>query len=73
MLGLEDEWLATSEEDYVALAVRGAKDAAQLGQLRAGLRDKMLSSPLCDGPGFIKQLEETYQALWDRWKRESFS
>lgn len=70
-LGLQDEWLAKTEEEYVSLALKGAQDTAQLAQLRSGLRDRMLSSPLCDGPGFVRQLEETYENLWERWRKEA--
>jgi hypothetical protein len=38
-----------------------------LARLREGLRERMLASRLCDGPGFVAGLEETYRQLWHRW------
>lgn len=70
-LGLQEEWLASTEEDYLGLAVKAAQDIPKLSQLRSSLRDRMLASPLCDGPGFVKQLEDVYQNLWDKWQREA--
>jgi hypothetical protein len=55
------------QEEYIALAVRAAQDTQQLAQLRANLRERMLASPLCDGRGFVDQLEDTYRELWCRW------
>lgn len=69
-LGLQNDWVAETEEGYIALALRGAQNVKQLAELRAGLRERMLSSPLCDGPGFVKQLEDTYEGLWERWLKE---
>ena len=65
-LGLEREWVAGSEEEYVALAVRHASDCQALAELRSGLRARMLASPLCDAPGFVRQLEGVYRGLWRR-------
>lgn len=71
ILGLQDDWLASTEEEYVALALKGAQAVQELAQLRAGLRERMLDSPLCDGPGFVKQLEDTYESLWERWSKDA--
>ncbi len=38
----------------------------RLIETRATLRERMLSSPLCDGPGFVERLEDTYRTLWRR-------
>jgi predicted O-linked N-acetylglucosamine transferase (SPINDLY family) len=65
-LGLHD-WIAATPEDYVARAARWATDLEGLGRLRAGLRERMRVSPLCDGARFTRRLEEAYRALWRRW------
>jgi predicted O-linked N-acetylglucosamine transferase (SPINDLY family) len=51
----------------VQLAVRHAGDVAGLAQLRAGLREAMLSSRLCQAPAFVERLEGVYRGLWHRW------
>ena len=38
----------------------------ELAHTRATLRQKMLHSPLCDGPRFVAGLEDTYHRLWQR-------
>ena len=73
ILGLDDGWLAKTEEEYISLAINGTQDVQQLAHLRATLRSRMLDSPLCDGPGFVKQLEDTYRNLWERWQRSAAS
>lgn len=32
--------------------------------MRAGMRDRMLASPLCDGPSFVRDLEFAYRKIW---------
>ena len=40
-----------------------AADLTALAELRAGMRDRMRSSRLMDGPNFVKDLEGACQAL----------
>ncbi len=65
-LGLTD-WIAATPEQYVDLAVRQTADLDRLAALRAGLRERMRTSPLCDGASFTRGLEDVYRALWRRW------
>jgi predicted O-linked N-acetylglucosamine transferase (SPINDLY family) len=65
-LGLP-EWIARTPEEYVTIAARWASDVDQLGRLRASLRERMRSAPLCDSVRFTRDLEETYRTLWRRW------
>jgi predicted O-linked N-acetylglucosamine transferase (SPINDLY family) len=65
-LGLTD-WIAETPDDYVAVAVRAARDAGRLADLRRQLRERVLGSPLCDGRAFTRGLEEAYRAMWRRW------
>ena len=65
-VGLAD-LVAETADEYVAIAVKLAADRARLAELRAGMRDRMRASPLMDGPGFTRTLEEAYRALWRAW------
>jgi hypothetical protein len=42
-------------------------EAGRLADPRAGLRERLRASPLCDGRGFTGGLEATYRTLWRRW------
>ncbi len=62
-----DDLVAHSEDEYVAIAARLARDRSRLGDLRAGLRATMAASPLCDGPAFARAMETAYRDMWRRW------
>ncbi|MCD8493835.1 MAG: hypothetical protein LRY36_01720 [Alphaproteobacteria bacterium] len=64
--GLED-WIAKDEDDYVALAVKWASDLDGLARLRAGLREQVRQSPLCDGPRFARNFEKALRFMWKDW------
>ncbi|MDR0528293.1 MAG: tetratricopeptide repeat protein [Zoogloeaceae bacterium] len=61
------ELVAESEEEYVRLAVELAHDHERLKTLRAGLRERMLKSPLMDAPRMARGLEGAFRAMWRRW------
>lgn len=61
------EWVAESEEAYVAKAVGWAADLARLAELRKTLRQRLVNSPLCDGNGFTRGLEAAYREMWRGW------
>ena len=65
-LGLT-ELIARSPEEYVDVAARWVGDVDRLARLRTGLREKMRTSPLCDGAAFTRSLEEAYRTIWRRW------
>jgi predicted O-linked N-acetylglucosamine transferase (SPINDLY family) len=58
--------IARTRAEYLAVASRLAGDVAELGRMRAGLRTRMRTSPLCDGPSWVRQLETAYQEMWQR-------
>jgi len=61
--GLE-EWVATSKAEYTAKAIRFAVDKSGLALLRAGLRQKVLASPLFDAPSFARHFEDAMRGMW---------
>ena len=62
-VGLADDCLADDEDGFVAKAVRLA-DPDRLAGLRATLRERMRSSPLCDEPSFTRSVEAAYHEMW---------
>ena len=61
------EWIAKSEEEYLAKAVALASDFDRLAGYRATLRTKMEESPLLDEANFARKVEEAYRQMWQRW------
>ena len=68
-LGLE-ELAAYDEDGFVRIAVELAADRPRLAELHATLRDRLLTSPLCDGPAYTRRLEEAYRSMWQSWCRD---
>jgi predicted O-linked N-acetylglucosamine transferase (SPINDLY family) len=66
MAGLTD-FIAASPDHFVSLAQNLAADLPTLATRRAGLRQQMLASPLCDAPTFTRQLESAYRTAWRRY------
>lgn len=57
-------------EEYVALAVQLAHQPDRLTTLREQLRGRMRHAPLCDAPGFTRNLEAALRDMWARWCRD---
>ncbi len=59
--------LATrSPDEFVRAAVELAHDRAALASLRAGLRARLLSSPLCDAPAHARRFGHALRDIWTR-------
>lgn len=58
---------ATSPEDYIRIAVGLAGNLPQLAEIRAGLRDRLRTTPLTDEVGFTRNLEKLYREIWRKW------
>jgi predicted O-linked N-acetylglucosamine transferase (SPINDLY family) len=58
--------IAHDLDQYVELAVSLAADLPRLAELRAGLRQQMAASPLCDGKRFAAHLTAILHDLWRR-------
>ncbi|PID77720.1 MAG: hypothetical protein CSB24_00090 [Deltaproteobacteria bacterium] len=65
-IGLDD-WIAETEEEYMQKAVDFARDTDKLAKIRAGLRERMQNSPLCDALAFTKNLENAYRRIWQEY------
>ena len=65
-LGLDD-WIVPDRIAYVDRAVALAGRLDELAALRAGLRDRLIASPLCDGERFAGELEQAWRGMWRAW------
>lgn len=61
------EWIADSTDDYVSKAVSHAADLSKIAELRAGLRRRVVASPLCDAPRFGKNLGSALRKIWTEY------
>lgn len=63
-VGLTD-LIANSSEHYVQIATYWANNRRELNNLRAGLRERLEHSPLCDEVVFTRNLEAALQQMWN--------
>jgi predicted O-linked N-acetylglucosamine transferase (SPINDLY family) len=63
-LGMDD-WVTTTPEQYVAVAVE--KAASDLSELRAGLPDRVKGSVVGNPEMYTRELEQVYRQLWQAW------
>ena len=61
------ELVAHSPQSYVETATALARDVDRLRSLRSTMRHRLATSPLMDHPGFTRELETAYRAVWRRW------
>jgi protein O-GlcNAc transferase len=59
--------IARSLDEYVALAAAWAGDVPRLAKMRADLRRRVASSPLCDGKRFADNLMALLRGAWREW------
>jgi predicted O-linked N-acetylglucosamine transferase (SPINDLY family) len=58
------QFVAADFTQYVELAVDWASRLDELAELRRTLRGQVQRSPLCDGPGFARDLLALIQEHW---------
>jgi predicted O-linked N-acetylglucosamine transferase (SPINDLY family) len=58
------EWVAADRETYLEKAAAFAADPARLAALRAGLREQVRVSPMCDAPRFAGNLVDAFHQMW---------
>ena len=61
------ELVAHDPPQYIRLATELALDPSRLAALRAGLRERMVRSPLRAGPRFARGVEHAYREMWRAW------
>lgn len=59
------EWVSQSENQFIENVVGMASDLEKLNKIRMKLREKFLSSPLCDGQHFANQMEDLLFEMWE--------
>jgi predicted O-linked N-acetylglucosamine transferase (SPINDLY family) len=61
------ETIAGNFDQYVRVATGLAANLPRLGQLRAGLRERVAHSPLCDQQQFANNLMRILRDVWRQW------
>ena len=67
--GLKD-WVAKDEQAYVEMAINHASQPEKLAQLRAGLREQMMGTPVFDAPRFANYFELALLGMWAEFTRQ---
>jgi protein O-GlcNAc transferase len=57
------ELVTASPDDYIRTAADLARDRPRLAALRDGLRQRLLASPVCDGPGFSARFTDLLRSI----------
>ena len=65
-----EEWIANSEQEYVDKVVALATNTEKLNTIRSSLRKEMETSPIMDHKGFVRELEKTYQSMWEYYVKK---
>jgi len=61
------ELVTTRTDDYVNTALELAASPARLRAFRAGLRDRLRASSVCDGATLAREVESAYRKAWRSW------
>ena len=67
------ELAAESDAAFVGTCVRLARDPHLLTEIRRGLRDRILASPLGDHAGLARSIERAFRDIWRGWCERSGS
>ena len=68
-VGLGD-LVAETEDAYVEIAARLARDHARLAELRATLGGRFMASPVCNAESYARSIEAAYRRMWRAWCAE---
>lgn len=58
---------ASTEQEYMDIAIGLAKNPARLQALKASGREKFVTSPVCDPDRFTRTLEDAYRMMWKQY------
>ncbi|MFH1021395.1 MAG: tetratricopeptide repeat protein [Pseudomonadota bacterium] len=58
------ELIASTEEEYIRIAVELAANQDRIAELRKNMRARVAGSPLTEAKGFTRSLEKEYRAMW---------
>ncbi|MCG8372579.1 MAG: FkbM family methyltransferase, partial [Balneolales bacterium] len=58
------EWVTDNWKDYKNAVLHLISDLDRLQEIRVGLRNKVLDSPLCDGKKFAAHLSVAFREMW---------
>lgn len=61
------ELIANNEDQFVEIAMNLARSPERMRALRETLRQRLLASPLCDGPRYMVHVENQYRCMWRRY------
>jgi predicted O-linked N-acetylglucosamine transferase (SPINDLY family) len=61
------EWVAESEDEYVAKALSLGREPGRLAAIRREQRARVAASPLADAVRFTRSLEDVYRRVWREW------
>jgi predicted O-linked N-acetylglucosamine transferase (SPINDLY family) len=59
--------IARDHAHYVELAVALTRDLEALALMRSGMRERIATSPLCDGAQFARSFEKIMRGVWRSW------
>ena len=65
-IGLE-AFVARTEDEYVELAARWARDSAGLAEIRAALRERLSASAMNSPLTRTREVEAAYRQFWRKW------
>ena len=58
------ETIATNKDEFIEKAIVLAGDKTNLRKTRKTLRQKLIDSPLCNGPTYARNAENAFQSMW---------
>jgi predicted O-linked N-acetylglucosamine transferase (SPINDLY family) len=61
------EWVASTDDQYVHIALEAGRDLPRLAALRASLRERLRRSAFGDPESYTRAVERSYRQLWQRW------
>ena len=65
-----NNFIAHTDKEYIELARNLSTDIDILEGIRYGLREKLITSPLCQGKPYAQFIESAYQTMWRNWCSE---